>query len=65
MYDKFAQWTDSGGEPECPDLRYNTAPLAHYVGTYEVYLAGLRGAGAAIREPAVVRAASACGMGAN
>ena len=29
-----------------PDLRYYTAPLAHYVGMYEAYLAGLRGAGA-------------------
>jgi hypothetical protein len=25
-----------------PDLRYYTAPLAHYVGMYEAYLAGLR-----------------------
>jgi hypothetical protein len=28
-----------------PDLRYYTAPLAHYVGMYEDYLTGLRGAG--------------------
>lgn len=28
-----------------PDLRYYTAPLAHYVGMYEAYLAGLRAAG--------------------
>jgi len=25
-----------------PDLRYYTAPLAHYIGMYEAYLAGLR-----------------------
>lgn len=29
-----------------PDLRYYTAPLAHYVGMYEAYLKGLRAAGA-------------------
>lgn len=28
-----------------PDLRYYTAPLAHYVGMYEAYLAGLRATG--------------------
>lgn len=33
-----------------PDLRYYTAPLAHYVDMYEAYLAGLRAAGARRRD---------------
>jgi hypothetical protein len=33
-----------------PDLRYYTAPVAHYVGMYEAYLAGLHAGGAGSRD---------------